>query len=491
MKKTDEKQNPLHREYGLMSNIRWTLSAMRQHSKGLLTLIPIGIVCAPLMNYLWTFISKFVIDMITGEVGWLALLWIIGIFTVIQLVSTMLNTYYNSETGWRFIDTRFKLIGEKNRKVMTIDFEHLENPDVMDCYQKASNACNGNGEGIEGMMRQLVNFFMTLAVTAVGLCILGTFNPWIILALAAISAVSCFVGNRFNKISKEKIWDPLAPWWRKDNYMRWQITDFTPAKDIRLFGLRDWLVGKYRDLKKARLEAQKKNAVLWFWVSVFSYVMVSLSHCVIYGWLIWSVAYDGLSIGDFSLYLASAATLFQYINALFNGIGSLMNLSRQVDDFRSFMDFDGGDSDNSGKPFPEAEKYEFEFRNVSFKYPKSENYALKNLSLKLNAGERLAVVGLNGAGKSTFIKLLLRLYEPTEGEILLNGVNIREYNKRSYYRIFAPVFRRWSCSRSRLRRMFRCSPPIKPTRRLRRNALLTQALAKNSRSFRAELTPKF
>ena len=138
MKKTDEKQNPLHREYGLMSNIRWTLSAMRQHSKGLLTLIPIGIVCAPLMNYLWTFISKFVIDMITGEVGWLALLWIIGIFTVIQLVSTMLNTYYNSETGWRFIDTRFKLIGEKNRKVMTIDFEHLENPDVMDCYQKAS-----------------------------------------------------------------------------------------------------------------------------------------------------------------------------------------------------------------------------------------------------------------------------------------------------------------------------------------------------------------
>ena len=78
--------------------------------------------------------------------------------------------------------------------------------------------------------------------------------------------------------------------------------------------------------------------------------------------------------------------------------------------------------------------------SILFKYPKAEKYALKNLNLTLKAGERLAVVGLNGAGKSTFIKLLLRLYEPTEGEIFLNGVNIKEYSKTSYYRVFAPVF---------------------------------------------------
>lgn len=439
-KKTDESKNPLHREYGLWSNIRWTLSAMRKHSKIMFLLIPIGVVCAPLMNYLWMFISKFVIDMITGEAGWEALLWLMGIFTAIQLVSTMMNTFYHSEIWWRFLETRFKLMGEKNRKVMSIDFQHLENSDVMDCYQKATNACHYNNDGIEGMMRKLVEFAMSLSVTAAGLFILGTFNPWIILVMIAISAVTCLVGDRFNKYSKEKIWDPLALWWRKDNYMRWQITDFTPAKDIRLFGLREWLVDKYRRLKEERFNAQKKNCTLWFWSSVFASVMIALSHCAVYGWLIWAVAYDGLSIGDFSLYLASAATLFQFINSVFGGIGDLMQKSRQVDDFRSFMDFDGGDNESSGKPVPESESYEFEFRNVSFKYPKSENYALKNLTLKLKAGEHLAVVGLNGAGKSTFIKLLMRLYEPTEGEILLNGVNISEYDKRSYYGLFAPVF---------------------------------------------------
>ena len=132
-KKRDEKQNPLHREYGLPSNIRWVLSAMRRYSREMLIFIPIGIICAPLMNYLWTFISKFVIDMITGEAGWEALLWLMGIFTAIQLISTMLNTFFNSEVWVRCIAVRFGLMSEKNAKVMRIDFENLENPDVMDC----------------------------------------------------------------------------------------------------------------------------------------------------------------------------------------------------------------------------------------------------------------------------------------------------------------------------------------------------------------------
>ena len=89
---------------------------------------------------------------------------------------------------------------------------------------------------------------------------------------------------------------------------------------------------------------------------------------------------------------------------------------------------------------PSYDSYEFEFKNVSFKYSRADKYALKDLNLKIKAGERLAVVGLNGAGKSTFIKLMLRLYEPTEGQILLNGVDISTYDIDSYYGIFSPVF---------------------------------------------------
>ena len=139
-KETNEKQNPLHKEYGVLSNTRWILSAMMKSSKKFLFLIPVEIICAPLMNYLWSFISKFVIDMITGQAGTAELLTLMAAFTLIQMASTMLNTYKNTDIWWRYIKTRFDLMGEKNARVMSIDFEHLENPDVMDCYQKADNA---------------------------------------------------------------------------------------------------------------------------------------------------------------------------------------------------------------------------------------------------------------------------------------------------------------------------------------------------------------
>jgi len=439
MKKTKGQNDPLHKDFGVFSNIKYILKAMVRYNKGFLVLIPIGMVCAPVMQYLWTFISKFVIDMITGEAGTEKLLLLMIMFTVIQAAATMLNAYYSSEIWWRFISVRVKLMSEKNAKVMGLDYEHLENPDVLDCYQKAGNACGGNNNGVEGMMRNIVSFLLSAAVVAAGIAILGTMNIFVVLLMLVICIINFLLNNRTNKIVKKRVWDPLAPWWRKDNYLRNVTTSFDTAKDIRMFGLQDWLTDKMTELKKERIEAQKSNAKAWLIASWISNILFALSQAAVYAWLIYQVVCGDITIGNFSLYLGSSTAFYSYITNLLQGVTSLLECSRQVDDFRSFMKFDIDNAD-AGDEVPHFDCYEFEFRNVSFKYPKAEKYALKNLSLTLKAGERLAVVGLNGAGKSTFIKLLLRLYEPTEGEILLNGVNIKNYSRHSYYRVFAPVF---------------------------------------------------
>ncbi len=438
-KKNKEKANPYHKEYGVISNSIHAIKAMTEYSKKFIPLIMIGFICAPVMQYLWSFISKFVIDMINDNRQISALILIMAGFAVIQILSTMLNSFYKSKY-YLYIGARFRQIKLKNRKIMSVNYECLEDKDIMDCYQKANNACNSNNVGVEGMMRSIVNLIMIIPIIVTGILILGTMNIFIVIAMTICAVVQFFISNRTNKKAKEKVWDPLAPWWRKHNYLVYTTSDFSAAKDIRMFGLREWLTDKFKTLNKERYEAQKMNSKIWLFASIANTVIWTAIQAAVYAWLILSVVNGNVSIGNFTLYLASSMTFFKYINNLLNAVSDLFAKSREYDDFRSFMDINRGENHSDGKEVPVCSRYEFTFRNVSFKYPKAENYALKNVNLTLKAGERLAVVGLNGAGKSTFIKLLMRLYEPTEGEILLNGVNIKEYNKNSYYSIFSPAF---------------------------------------------------
>lgn len=438
-KEKEEKKNPYHKEYGLFSNIRYLCKAMVRFQPKLPFMILLGMIGEPCMQYLWTFLSKFIIDVISENGGVDRLLRIILIFAVLQLATTMLGTYRNWDMWTRFINVRQRLMSLKNHKVMTMSFQHLEDAEVMDCYQMASRACDSNNIGVEGLLRSLANCLINLSVTVVGILILGTLHPGIVVIMLALAVFNFAVRDRVNKKTKEKVWDPLATWWRKEYYMQDATTNFGAAKDIRMFGLKDWLLGKYRDLQKFRYEKQKLNERIWIISSMCSNLMYAVAQGAVYAWMISKVVRGEVTPGNFSLYLASSVTFYNYITSVLRDVSDLLAKSREVDDFRSFMDFAGGGMDE-GEEVPVASSYRFEFRNVSFQYPKSDAYALKNLTLTLEPGERLAVVGLNGAGKSTFIKLLLRLYEPAEGEILLNGVKVNRYTRRSYYRLFAPVF---------------------------------------------------
>lgn len=437
--KKEKDKNPLHKDYGVFRNVWFALKCMLKNEKAFFWLIPIGIICAPVINYSWTVLSKEVIDLISSDATTTALAKVMGIITLILLVSGWLNNIFWCENWWRLISVRFAKMSERNIKMMTLDFQDLEDADVMDCFQKALNATNGNNNGLEGIMHAVLNFLCNLSVVAVGLMLLGRLPVWIILMIIALCSIDFVIRNRIGKITKKKVWDPLSLWWRKDHYMYNTASDFSFAKDIRMFNLSQWLTEKIVELKKERIKAQKTNEKIWLYASIISHVLSKISLAVVYIWLFKMAFNKEITIGEFTLYLGASTTFYNYINNLLNNTTTIINCSREVDDFRSFMDYKSKINDD-GEILKPLDSYEFEFKNVSFKYPKAENYALKNLNLTVKAGKRLAVVGLNGAGKTTFIKLLLRLYEPTEGEILLNGVNVKNYNKQSYFTAFAPVF---------------------------------------------------
>lgn len=438
--KAEQEKKPYHHVYGVFSNTTYIIRKMITYDKSFFVLIPIGIICAPFSKYLWTFLSKFILDLVTGEGNVQQLLQLMLLFACVQAGATMLETYYYSGVWWRFIAVRMGLINQINAKVMCIDFSHLENSDVMDCFQKARNTCNNNSDGVEGMMHKITDLLVSGVVIITGIVILGTMNIWIVCAILVLTLLNFLMVNRTNAVAKKTIWDPLATWWRKNYYMQSVTTDFQAAKDIRMYGLKDWLLTKYQELNHTRNEAQEKNARLWLVTSIGSNFLWLFSQILTYTWLIYAILRGNMTIGNFSLYLASSATFYEYLAGFLNQVSELLARSREVDDYRSFLDFDKEDVVKKGEKLPQFSKYTFTFENVYFRYPKAENYALRNLNLTIHAGERLAVVGLNGAGKTTMIKLLLRLYEPTSGRILLNGVDIRTYEKESYYATFAPVF---------------------------------------------------
>ncbi len=436
----EKKKNPLHKDYPLRSNLKFIFGAMLREEKLLRVLIPLGILVSPIMNYLWTFMSKFVIEMITGKQEISTLLLVIALFTCIQICSTMLNTLYWSSTWFRYIGVRMILLTRLNKKIMTIDFEHLENPDVMDAIQKAQNSSGGNDQGIEGMMRTGVDCLTRLAVVAVGMIIMGTLHPLLIVLLCVTAVLSFIMNDRVNAHTKKTIWDVLAPWWRKNRYMNDISTDFKAAKDIRMFHLSDWLGDKMHELNRYRIKMQIKNERNWFFVGAFDNLMWVVSQVGIYALIVYEAVNNSLSVANAFLYVSTAGTFYENMSSVLKNFSNLMQRNREVNDFRSVLDFNGGDMNEGEQQVPECEQYQFIFEHVSFRYPKAEKYALKDLNLTVTPGERLAVVGLNGAGKTTFIKLLLRLYEPTEGTITLNGTNIAVYDKKSYYHLFAPLF---------------------------------------------------
>ena len=433
-------KNPLHKDYTLRSNLKFIFGTMFRQEKALRYLIPLGIFVAPIMSYLWHFISRSVIQLITTEQDWQALLQPILTFAIVILLATVLNTYYWSSTWYHYVGVRMHLMTKLNRKAMTVNFEHLEDSDVMDAFQKAQNSSGNNRQGVEGMMHNGVESMSKMAVAFVGFLIMGTLHPLILLLLCVTAACSFVMNDRVNAYTKKTVWDVLAPWWRKNNYMINISTEFKAAKDIRMFNLTDWLLAKCRELNEYRYMMQKKNERNWFIIGEFDNIMWALSQVGIYAFIINSVVKGKISIADAFLYVTTAETFYGSISSVLKNITELRQRNREVSDFRSFLDFDGGDIEDDGLPVPECNKYEFVFENVSFSYPKAEKYALKDLNLKLEQGERLAVVGLNGAGKSTFIKLLLRLYAPTSGRILLNGIDIQTYQKKSYYNLLAPLF---------------------------------------------------
>lgn len=443
--KKDENTDEFHKEYGVISNCRYIFEKFVKYRKSLILFIITGSIAAASMTYLWSFIGKLVIDMIEQQASSpdkdiKPLLYLTLITSAAELLFMWLNTVSSMKMSVGFTYVRLMIIKERIAKTLGMEYEALETPEMLDRLQKAKRATAGDWQGVQGMMTYMQVMGVQIISVTIAVAIMTTFNPWIILIIVVLSFAQFLFFDYIRKKDKKEMWDAMMPHWRKLEYMENVTTDFSYAKDIRLFGMQKYLAKKQIDVYDEELRHWIKSRQYWIYNTIFAHGISLLRQLIIIGWLVYSVVFNGLSIGNFTLYTASAAAFSNAINEILQALSALRERSAHTDDYRSFMDIPSADDKVQTIPIPPADKYTFEFKNVSFKYRGQEKYALKNVSLTLHAGEKLAVVGLNGAGKSTFIKLLLRLYDVTEGCILMNGTDIRKFDRKEYYELFAPAF---------------------------------------------------
>lgn len=388
----------------------------------------------PFLNII---MPKYIIDELLGArrikvLIMLVLLTVLG-NGVLNLINRVLDKKCNIKN--EEVVAGFDLLIGK--KVMDLDFENIEDPEILNLKERALFPIRN--QGAIWQLTYNISKGLTEILKIIGLIGVILTLDWIIIALIIlIVLLSSFMYKKSQRL-QHKFFDSLIPLNREFGYYINTINDFSAGKDIRLYNVAPLFVKKLDEFN-----INSTNAFIKMFSKLGVYeglneIVLQLQMVIVYGYITYKVLINSIGIGDFTMYTNAAINFSKSISNLFGSYVTIRQMCRYL---QAFMEFENIESKHTkeGKKIGNLEKVNIEFKNVSFKYPRSKEFTLKNVSIKINEGEKLSVVGLNGAGKTTFIKLLARLYEPTEGEILLNGVNINEYDYDEYMKLLSVVF---------------------------------------------------
>ena len=434
--------------YGFLNNFIYALNIERKSNLRLLaiTLIkPIGDIVGTLLN---SYAPKYVLSFIEDDLPFNTIIMYTVIICLIMMILDVISTTCYNSFEFEYRKTEGYVEKKRMDKLFHTDFKNMESPDFLDYAQRAKTALN-RGKGFHGVLYQSRNFIAQGTLMILSAALIGIQNLLMMIIFIVISFGIVKISSFFTKRDKIKFSDAMAPTWRKMNYLESTTKNFDFAKDIRLFNMSNAFFNQLSGVNETYKELNRKHhnrMVLWE-VSLGSVLIVQ--KILMYTWLVYNVVTGAYQISDFVLYVGLVSTFHAsvgYVNWIYS---DMRTNSLMINDYRNFIDWkeDRKTADEKDGHITEInlDKFEFRFENVSFKYPGHDNYVLKNVNLTIKNGAKLAVVGVNGAGKTTFIKLMMKLYEPSEGRILLNDVDIKEYNREEYFKLFSPVFQNVEC----------------------------------------------
>ena len=430
----------MKKKYNLLQNMTYVLSGVCKYNKCILVLIIVNTFVTAISPFIGILFPRQILDeLLTLKRPDRVFLLLISFFLASSAAS-YLTQYLKGVFMAQPVKVTVPYMNRLYHKCMDISYQCTEDPDFLNHVQSATKGGGKNNfDGISGMLHKWFETPGMFFALCGYITIVSRLNVLILVYLICAISINYVFLLAAQKHEHSRR-DELAGNERRSDYLYGLMYDFSYGKEIRLYALSEWLGSRfmlYRDQIRKIKESIKNYEMLGTWIDI---LLSFIREGIVFTYLVFMVVEDNMTIADFTMYVATIAGFRSAFERAIRQLAEMHGLSMQISDYRAFM-LRPDEMAEAKKPVPVPPgPYEFEFRNVSWKYPGSDRYIFRNLNLIIPKGQKLAVVGNNGAGKSSFIKLLLRLYDVTEGEVLCNGINIKQFERRQYYEIFSAVF---------------------------------------------------
>ena len=448
----NENPNIPTKKYHILQNIGYMISFYKKEIPIFLWMCLFEILLGSMIPYLEIYLPKLVVELVTKRYTMqqaIRSMVFFGLFFV-----TVKTVKGGCEQGKYFLynGKRNDIAAMLFLKSLRIPFPDSEEGNANNLYWKALHSIDsGDYSAMYRFSYDTVNILINLICFFLYSTVLGYLNLWIMILLLVLSLLQytlCISEVRY----MERYRDRYAQFYKKRSYLHSVMGKEEAAKDIRIFPMKQWLnyhndvlISLKRGIDKEKMTREKiywqAGSLLALGRDLFAYI-----------YLIRQAQAGIIDAGEFVLYFGAITGFAVFVNSIMTSFASLQEGNISLNHLRTYLELEEEDVHSGSRSIRELQTpVSFTFRDVSFRYPSKEEgtkgeaedpgqWIFRHLNLTIHGGEKIAIVGTNGAGKTTLVKLLCGLYEPQEGEILVNGIPVREFPKEELYKLYAAVF---------------------------------------------------
>lgn len=429
--------------YNTVQNVAWMVGSAWQSCRAVLVTSLAAALLEVGLNLTQLFLVPQVLRRVEQASPLASLLGTIGAFALLLFVLTALRGYVQEIWQTGRMTVAMYLHAQYIHKTMTTSFPYTLDPDVIKLRARGDPMQGNYTRSSEYIWVTLSSLLKNTAGFILYLVLLSHLDLRLV-AVVIVTSMAGAMGSRRAGDWRYRHRDEEAGYQAKHRYIRQKSESITLAKDVRLFGLQGWLTGLHADVL-GRYEAfLNRSSRIRFLGDATDLLLHIARSGLAYFYLIALTLENGMPASEFLLYFTAISGFSAWVTGILNDAVKVHQQGLDLSTTREYLELEEPFRFEGGAPIPQAGAYELRLDHVSFRYPGTEKDTIHDLCLTIRPGEKLAIVGLNGAGKTTLVKLLAGLFDPTEGRVLLNGRDIRDFNRREYYGLMSAVFQEFS-----------------------------------------------